>query len=557
MIILEVRDLNFVRMPGNTEFKPQNTWEYLLTHYRGHFATLFLLPLSVLYNLWFYLRNKWVFFLKSAPAKHDQRVSKIVARIKQWQIAGATQPLCGSRSAWLSMSELVPLYKRYSHKIPLPLRDILEVNEEKQTVRVEPLVNMGQLTAQLIPMGWTLPVVPELDDLTVGGLINGFGVETSSHKYGLFQHICISFEIVTAAGEVVKCSATENPELFFSIPWSHGTLGFLVAAELRIIKASTYVAIQYEPLQGLDLLVQRFETESRKTEENDFVELLLYGPDEGVLMTGKWADHPGNNKINCIGRWYKPWFYQHVKTFLQKGKNIEYIPLRQYYHRHTRSFFWEMEEIIPFGNRFWYRFLLGWALPPRIALLKFFETDTTRQLREKYHVVQDMLMPVSKLRDAILYFHQHYLMYPLWICPMRIQENPTGIGFVHPYELAGGSKDELFVDIGAYGTPKQKAFDGYSALQKLESYVIENGGYQALYARTTMTEEALRQMFDHTTYDLLREKMPYCKKAFGDVYHKVGGNARVSGSIYKKDKGHNTFPDLSGPQKHPEITHLS
>lgn len=33
---------------------------------------------------------------------------------------------------------------------------------------MEPLVTMGQLTAHLNPMGWTIPVVPELDDLTVG-----------------------------------------------------------------------------------------------------------------------------------------------------------------------------------------------------------------------------------------------------------------------------------------------------------------------------------------------------------------------------------------------------
>lgn len=33
---------------------------------------------------------------------------------------------------------------------------------------MEPLVSMGQLTAHLNRMGWTIPVVPELDDLTVG-----------------------------------------------------------------------------------------------------------------------------------------------------------------------------------------------------------------------------------------------------------------------------------------------------------------------------------------------------------------------------------------------------
>ena len=73
-----------------------------------------------------------------------------------------------------------------------------EVCEKTMTVRVEPLVTMGQLTATLLPLGWTIPVVPELDDLTVGGLINGFGVETSSHKYGLFQHTCTEFEVSVA-----------------------------------------------------------------------------------------------------------------------------------------------------------------------------------------------------------------------------------------------------------------------------------------------------------------------------------------------------------------------
>lgn len=39
-----------------------------------------------------------------------------------------------------------------------------------QVVRVEPLANMGQVTALLNSIGWTLPVLPELDDLTVGRL---------------------------------------------------------------------------------------------------------------------------------------------------------------------------------------------------------------------------------------------------------------------------------------------------------------------------------------------------------------------------------------------------
>ena len=54
-------------------------------------------------------------------------------------------------------------------------------------MRCEPLVSMGQLSRTLNKLGWTIPILPELDDLTVGGLVMGTGIETSSHKYGLFQ----------------------------------------------------------------------------------------------------------------------------------------------------------------------------------------------------------------------------------------------------------------------------------------------------------------------------------------------------------------------------------
>lgn len=46
--------------------------------------------------------------------------------------------------------------------------DILEVDTDARIVRVEPLVTMGQISATLGPLGWSLPVLPELDDLTVG-----------------------------------------------------------------------------------------------------------------------------------------------------------------------------------------------------------------------------------------------------------------------------------------------------------------------------------------------------------------------------------------------------
>lgn len=139
------------------------------------------------------------------------------------------------------MSFRKPMYKKTMTQINCNLIDILEVNKEKQTVRCEPMANMGQVSGTLAKLGWTIAIVPELDDLTVGGLVMGTGVESSSHIYGLFQHICVSYEIVLADGSVVTCSRDNNSDLFFAIPWSYGTLGFLTAVEIKIIPATRQV----------------------------------------------------------------------------------------------------------------------------------------------------------------------------------------------------------------------------------------------------------------------------------------------------------------------------
>ena len=41
----------------------------------------------------------------------------------------------------------------------------------------------------LVRAGLTLPVVPELDTLTIGGLLMGGGIESTSHKHGLFHRL--------------------------------------------------------------------------------------------------------------------------------------------------------------------------------------------------------------------------------------------------------------------------------------------------------------------------------------------------------------------------------
>jgi len=274
--------------------------------------------------------------------------------------------------------------------------------------------------------------------------------------------------------------------------------------------------------------------------------------------------------INRIGRFWKPWFFGHVQSYLKRSAGWELIPLRDYYHRHSRSIFWEIQDIIPFGNSPLFRYTLGWLSPPKIALLKLTTTEALNKLYTLHHVVQDMLVPIRSLSESLTLFHRELGVYPLWLCPMRIPRTvPRGStttatataataatastastaatstashstgeekkssrvevkdddlvmnGFVKPL-----SDDDMFIDIGAYGNPTIPQWNAVESLRRIEKFVRDVGGFQALYADTYMTRSEFREMFDHRLYDRVRA-MHGADRAFNEVYDKISRHARV------------------------------
>ena len=86
--------------------------------------------------------------------------------------------------------------------------------------------------------------------------------------------------------------------MFYGIPWSHGTLGFLVAAELKIIPAKKFVKLQYEPIHKKDEIAQRFHEHAKNPLENDFLECLVFSETEAVVMTGQMVDEAEKSKVS-------------------------------------------------------------------------------------------------------------------------------------------------------------------------------------------------------------------------------------------------------------------
>ena len=169
---------------------------------------------------------------------------------------------------------------------------------------------------------------------------------TYSHKVGLYQECIEAYDVVIGDGTVVRATRdNEYSDLYHCLPWSHGTLGFLVALELQIIKVKPYVHMKYIPIKGKKQYCDFIREESGANDVNkntpDYIEATLYNKEDAVVMIGNFSDASTKEekaKINHITRWYKLPFYKHAETFLEKGESEEYIPLREYLLRHDKVY---------------------------------------------------------------------------------------------------------------------------------------------------------------------------------------------------------------------------
>ena len=178
----------------------------------------FLLPLSFIWDMVCLWRLKIRFWRSKGLETHRDRVRNVQEQVREWKVSGRGRKMCTARPSWMSISQQKLGYKDRMYRVKVDLQDILMIDDADMTVTVEPAVTIGFLNMVLVRSGFTLPIVPELDTLTIGGLIMGGGIESTSHKYGLFHKLCVEYEIVTADGECLAASEERNTDLFKAVP---------------------------------------------------------------------------------------------------------------------------------------------------------------------------------------------------------------------------------------------------------------------------------------------------------------------------------------------------
>jgi FAD/FMN-containing dehydrogenase len=117
----------------------------------------------------------------------------------------------------------------------------IHINPVAHTARVEPGVTWAELNHDLQAFGLAA-TGGYVGTTGVGGLTLGGGLGWMVRKHGCALDNLLSADVVTADGELLQASATENPDLFWGIRGGGGNFGIVTSFEFRVHPAGTVLA---------------------------------------------------------------------------------------------------------------------------------------------------------------------------------------------------------------------------------------------------------------------------------------------------------------------------
>jgi FAD/FMN-containing dehydrogenase len=115
----------------------------------------------------------------------------------------------------------------------------------------------------------------------IGGLTLGGGFGMLSLKHGMSCDNLISADVVTAAGEVVVASETQNSDLFWGLRGGGGNFGIVTSFEYRLheLREVLIGLILYPPEEGLNVLRHYRDTLTEVPPELAFFTVFLTVPE--------------------------------------------------------------------------------------------------------------------------------------------------------------------------------------------------------------------------------------------------------------------------------------
>ena len=387
--------------------------------------------------------------------------------------------------------------------------EILEIDAKKRLAVVEPNVPMDKLVRSTLKKGLLPKVAMEFPGITVGGGIQGNGGESSSFKYGSFNQTAVAYEIVAGDGTIHQVSDRVESDLFYGIPGTAGTLGVLTSATLSLIPAKKYVELSYKTVTSFAEAQKVIATETAKA-DNDFIDGIMFSSASGVVIAGKLTNLRSDRFVR-FKRAHDQWYYLHVEQELAKNYEgwTETTPIYDYLFRYDRGAFWVGRYAFELFDVPYTR-LMRWVLNPILHTRKLYQA-LQESGQSQHHIVQDLVMPSESFVAFGDYLDKNFGVYPLWLCPMQADTKSI-------FQL-NNIDAESIINVGVWSAqiPDHEQF--IQKNQQLERKVIELGGRKWSYAYSYFTEKDFWQMYDKSSYEVLRKR--YHSQNLPTIYDKI------------------------------------
>jgi decaprenylphospho-beta-D-ribofuranose 2-oxidase len=154
-------------------------------------------------------------------------------------------------------------------------------------------VSYAELIDVFLPRGFFPPVTPGTRFVTLGGALAADVHGKNHHRDGSISAFVESFELLTADGQTLRCSRTENPDAFLATLGGMGLTGVILTVKLRLSRVeSAYVLVDHKKTANLDETLAAFGAGDGDYQYSvAWIDCLATGDSLGrsVLMRGNHA----------------------------------------------------------------------------------------------------------------------------------------------------------------------------------------------------------------------------------------------------------------------------
>ncbi len=263
---------------------------------------------------------------------------------------------------------------------------VMRVDPAAQSVVCEGGLCWRSLVEQLAPLAISPPVLTNNLDVTIGGTLSTGGLGVASWRHGTQADNCLELEVITGAGDIVRCSSEQNRELFDAVRAGVGQFGVITEATLKLRRHHPRVRSAYLLYDDLNALLEDLKS-LMADERFDYLESWCVPCPQGFKKMGstrqafaQWfyplhatveigADEENATPPGASGKLDGLKFYKHVHTEDMEIGEF-FARLDSLFAIWKRSGFWEyahpwMECVLPWQSTQFYISQVLANMPPQ------------------------------------------------------------------------------------------------------------------------------------------------------------------------------------------------